>query len=346
MPGYPQKEQFRVIAAFMDRGESFDVAADGSSTSGRSTPFPKEPLSERAAAALESLLGTYLDDVRENTEIRLAFDDVPVDTRLGHAAARALADRLPDLYAYDPTAPSRARERMRHAALVKWRARRGMSAPPPLKLRPLPEPVPEADMAPLLDAVVGAREAAERAKAVAAIEAKGIGALPSVVSRLEGLPNESPVRAPLEACAARLASIVTEVSVGNDSDRLPARTAELLRGLRGAPLDEAGWLQLVLHVTRVMVKGRCWMYLRVVRQDDLGGITLQLSLKRRPLEPGSRLGGWKGSMGGSGGFWIADEGAKEASGWESQVAEVTRVVRSSPRTPIDLRFSLYRQVER
>src|SRR5207302_768954 len=133
--------------------------------------------------------------------------------QVGDFAAKILMDRWKKPSAFDPTADFRTRRRQKIALANSWRQAHNLPLlpePPSLKI----EPTPDAKIGPLLKAL---STDADRTRTLAEIESLGLSALPAVKRHQASLSADSPIQKDLQNLAARLRTIVQEVSLAPDS---------------------------------------------------------------------------------------------------------------------------------
>lgn len=342
--------RFSVLSAFL-RGSNYSVSASGPA-SGVGGPSPPARVDPDARRALEDLLGVSLDDDGEVDGVSMSVDGVDVDTRLGHVAARALAENLPETYRYDAKAAEPVREAQRLAAENQWRERHGLPPTVPPPPRPRPAPVASTAVASAVDRVLAAADDAQREITAASVEALGPGALPALVDRLEALAPDAPARSVLARAASRLASTITDVIVTKDSVPPDDALAKLLDEVKGKPFGKDVFTRLVLHTTNAGPSAAAGLRLRAARRDGLAGVTLAVTLVKEPAQSIGGGPGWGTSgpnlrvgeqaSGGSSGTMAFDYGQK-ADTWREDGERVEEAFASPPRTPVVVRFSVIRE---
>ena len=347
--------RFAIVGAFLEaRGGSsaFAIGSDAMVPSTGGVPAVLDPAAQRV---LEDLLGERLGDQSGVEDVWMTLGEGELDTRLGHVAARALSERFPARYRYDPKASPAVREAQRLAEQNLWRAAHGLAPVPPVPERPRPARVPDAAVAPILDRFL-AKEGEERAAAGKEVEALGIGALPAVLARAKATPREAPARKDLDALAARLASVVTDVVVGQDSLPPDAPFAAVLDGIRGKPFVGETFVRLVTTVLRAKPAGAVGIRLSIARGDDLKGALVVVTLEKNVVhgwgghEPGwsqlstsgpnVRIGGR--SHGGRGGGMNPDFAADPDS-WKDEGQEVETALATPPDVPVTIGVAAVRE---
>lgn len=150
-------------------------------------------------------------------------------------------------------------------------------------------PAPEAEIAPLLERLIAAPDAAQRDAAAVTIEKTvGLRALPALRSRLAQLANEHPANAALRALAKRLASQVRVVQPGTAT--LGADFKQQLDALRGESLD-AGLLErvLILLAGKLPPKTKGFTFIAERAEPDSGFV---ISIEWIPGLPQDSKVGW------------------------------------------------------
>ncbi|MBN2004535.1 MAG: hypothetical protein JXA21_14360 [Anaerolineae bacterium] len=255
-----------IRSGFRERGPA---PADGSEC--------PECESPETTTAIEDLLIFTLDDVEENSGLSTGLGDLTVHSpRNCDLAGYELAKHWPDRYKFDPGAPLSERDIQIVAMKNVWRQAHGLAALP-LSQRPVIPRVPGGIVQPLLDRIVQTGDQ----KAIRAIEALGLGALPAVKARLAGLEENHPARLPLATLAANLANIIREVVIAPDSVAPDPATREYLEALEGEPLTSQVVVDLLLRIANEMPHGITGIKIRADRNGDDTGVVLNLTLTRQ-----------------------------------------------------------------
>jgi hypothetical protein len=313
---------------------------------------------ERVRAAIERLLVAALDDTEERVGMggvwgRKRFSDPRICDMAGHVL-NLLAPRR---YPFDLEAPLAERDRARVALKNVWRQAHGQ-APLPLPARKAVPPVPEEKLQPLLEKRLRGPEA-ERQATEREIERLGVGALPGVLQRLEGAAD--PDRAVLERLARRLASLVTEVVIAEESLEPDALLAARLKDMKGRPFDPAAFVHAVTSLVEVWPRRAHAVRFTADRAGDGTGMVLKVDLldKARaaqlgrsgwtaqdPAAPRDRPYNWEYNervqVGRKGLRGVSGSGT--AVGWEGESAglrdALTEACAAAPREPIAIRVQL------
>lgn len=284
----PIEVRLAIVRAFASPSHGMSYGASGQSISRSSGPLdPPEP--PKIDPAAESLLVAALDD----TEARqgMAGDWMGVDffdPRICDMAAFVLAKRWPEKYAFRWNASREDRDIQLVVAKNVWRAAQGRP-PLPVPVRSDIAPAPEAEIAPLLERLIAAPDAAQRDAAAVTIEKTvGLRALPALRSRLAQLANEHPANAALRALAKRLASQVRVVQPGTAT--LGADFKQQLDALRGESLD-AGLLErvLILLAGKLPPKTKGFTFIAERAEPDSGFV---ISIEWIPGLPQDSKVGW------------------------------------------------------
>ena len=353
----PVERRFWILSAFLRGGPSSTVLTGPQAALGRGSGRPPTNLNPEARQALEDLLGERLGDDSGAEDVWMSIAGAGVDTRLGHVAARALAQLFPETYRYDPKASPEVRESQRLAAENAWHKKRGLPPVAPAPPRSKPEVIPAAIVGPAVDRFLRAAKGTEREAAGAAIEAMGIGSLPPVMDRLKGLAKDAPSHADLERIARALASIATDVVLSKESAPADDTFTALLNGLRGRSFDHDAFVRVVLGVTKGAPNGAAGLRLRALRGGDLSGVLVVVTLVKDPVQGwGGNPQGWsqwshsgphvrigderRGSKSGG----MAIEYGQEEGGWAEDAREVEDALRSPPEVPVVLSFAVIREV--
>ncbi len=211
----------------------------------RATPLAPTSLpSEATEQAIENLLAGRLEDVERRRGMTSGDKAVGREPVVGELAAWALAGRYPKRYAFDPDASPRERDAQRIAAANAWRAARGMAAIEPPRKRPAPTPIPIDALRADIDRAATGADAAARATAIAALESKGLPAVPALRAALESLGTDVPGRPDLEALLRRLALAVADVRIAGPASLAGDEFKAALEATKGRPITGAMWWDL------------------------------------------------------------------------------------------------------
>jgi len=228
------------------------------------------------AAAVESLLIGELDDSEELTDWYMGWDEKSsYSSRLCDLAGHELAHRWPERYEFDIEASLSERDTQIVAMKNVWRQAHGLEALP-LPQRPAIPRVPDETVQPLLDRIVQTGDQ----KAIRAIEALGLGALPAVKARLAGLAENHPARLPLATLAANLANVIREVVITPDSVAPDRATRKYVESFEGKMLTSPMMVEALFHILRKTPRGATGVKIRADRDGDDTGVVLSLSLSK------------------------------------------------------------------
>ncbi len=238
----------------------------------------KDAVSFALASARDELLVQELANT-ERSHITSSWGDEPQVKypRVCDLAAFYLAQFWKPKQPFRFYSPLLTRERYRTELINVWRERQGQ---PPL---PLPGPrtvkrLPDSAIGPKLDAVLAAKNDAERKGAIQAIEELGLTALPAVREFLAGVPEQHPAHAALKKTAARLAAVVSAVEFTKASARPDERTQKLLDAYKGKPLNMAGLFQFARVFTKALPTGIAGLIVAIDREGDDSGVMLTFTL--------------------------------------------------------------------
>lgn len=230
---------------------------------------------ERLRAAIEQLLIAALDDTDERVGMSGMWHGKEFsDPRICDMAGLVLNGLAPRRYPFDLEAPLVERDRARLALKNVWREAHGQ-APLPLPVRKAVAPVPEEKLRPLLEKLTRGPEA-ERKATEREIERLGVGALPGVLKRLEGAGD--PDRAVLERLARRLACLVTEVVIAEDSLEPDPLLAARLQDMKGRPFDPGTFVHTVSSLVKLWPGRVHAVRLTADRAGDGTGMVLKVDL--------------------------------------------------------------------
>jgi hypothetical protein len=245
------------------------------------------PLPKIVHAAADDLLAQSLSDTDEESSLRGGSDGKEVrDPAIGDLAAEVLAERWGQPRLFDIYGRLGHRERQRLEMTNVWLKKRGkdpIPLPEPRKI----EPAPDAQIRPLLAAVSTAKTPGERQPHLDALRKQGLPALPAIHVRLRSLKPDHPARKDLETLAGRLALTVAEARFHTNSATPSDEFRKRVEALRGTPITEERFLDLLLAVTRDLppkVRGICLSLERP--GDDTGAILVVTLVPDKPSRPG------------------------------------------------------------
>jgi hypothetical protein len=202
------------------------------------------PPSEEVERTIEALLADRLEDVERIKGMTMGGEAVGQQPIIGEIAAWTLAQRYPKRYTFDPDGSPHDREAQRIAAANVWRAAHAMPGLTPPTKRPAPAPIPIEAIRADIDAAASAPDAAKRAAAVTAIEAKGLPAVPALREAWKTLAKDAPGRADLESLVRRLALVVADVEIDGDATLAGDAFKSALDAAKGKPISGAMWWDL------------------------------------------------------------------------------------------------------
>jgi hypothetical protein len=130
---------------------------------------------------------------------------------------------------------------------------------------------------------------------MAEIEAQGLGALPGIQNRLATVTrNDAPERALLEKLVRRVACIIDEATLTENSLKVDA-VVDKLKNLRGKPFEPESFMELVRSLVKDLPKGVHALRFTLDRTSDGAGVALKVDLLD---EPRARQLGRSGSISG------------------------------------------------
>jgi hypothetical protein len=222
--------------------------------------------------ALEHILIAGLDDTEENHAISISTKGKQIDSpRLCDVVAGGFDSGYPFDHAASLTQRNQAILGVKNA-LRKSKGLTPIPAPIPKQIAETPEETIRTQVALLLDA-----PASDRKKRQAEIEALGLGALPGVVRILEKTPSRQD-KATLDALASRLARIVDEVGVVENSVEPDPTFAAKLAAIKDKSFDPESFLELVGLYDKKLPAGVHGLQFAVVRAHDGPGMTLKIAV--------------------------------------------------------------------
>ena len=274
--GQPQPVRSAVLESIDDLGVLL----------GRADP-PSKPAIERE---IEGILIVLLDDLhrtRASCSRRLRDRWVSFcDPRNADLAAIRLATTWPERYDFDPTVPTRLRDRRILGLKNAWRRTRG--------LEPLPEsPRPDVrsrdpGVVTAIGIVADALDAAKRREGIVRLETFGLGALPWIEDRLRDLPRDHAAREDLEALANRLANRVCSVAIECKDEGVRRAVEARVVDLEGKPLDPDVVVDVWLHALRCL-HGAGRIHLEADRLGDGAGVDVRIRIDPASGEGRSRV---------------------------------------------------------
>jgi hypothetical protein len=198
--------------------------------------------------------------------------------------------KQPDVF--DLSGSLRTRDRQRVQLQNVWRKKRG------LELLPLPairkvERLPDNEVQPKVQAILTAPTVSERRKALDAVAALGLAALPAVRETLAGLKADHPARADLQHLAGRLAFSVNEIKLGEGSVKPGKDLQQRLAALQGKPLEPAAMVDLLLTIARSRPEGVAGLEMGLEREGDDTGVDVTVTLVAEKVLAGGTPQGWQ-----------------------------------------------------
>ncbi len=240
--------------------------------------FAGKPFTQAARKAVDKLLISCLNDREEGYRRRRTCD----------LAADALAVRWgrPKLFAL--SGPLSVRNRKVVEVENVWRKKQGLKPLPAPEARRV-APVAETALAPLLKTLVASSSAPARRDAAGAVERLGLGALPRVRRELASLPKDHPAREPLSKLASRLACVISDVHFSDDSVARPDRMRKAAEALKGQPLSEKAFVELLVAVHKLVPAESSGMVIALDRDGDDTGVQLEIRVlpRRDPPQGGA-----------------------------------------------------------
>ena len=243
---HPVDVKLSVVSAF---GQSGNMSVFATGTGGSLTPAKVKADDASWRAAVEDLLVKALDDDERRLGMSGTWGEKSFsDPRICDVAGQVLWSRWPKKYTFDIAASPAIRDRQRLELKNTWRKQHGL---PPLELPHPPQihRMSEDELRPFWNAVLQAVNEQDRSKAVSAIEARGLSALPAARKLLATIPVAAPSRPTLEGLVRRLSVVVREiiVDVAVPDDHALAKASKTLVG---KPLTAEQFVDLILAYTR------------------------------------------------------------------------------------------------
>ena len=227
--------------------------------------------------AIEQLLFGALDDTEERTGMSGSWNGKNfTDPRICDAAGHVLNELAPDMYAFDLGAPLAKRNLAIVDLKNTWRKAHGLAILP-VPVHKTIVPVRDDRLQPLVEKLLQS-PAAEREKAMAGIEALGLGALPGVQNRLARSTRiEASERATLEKLVRRISCIIDDATLSKDSLR-PEAVVNKLKSLKGKPFEADAFVELIRSLVKNLPQGVQALRFSVDRTGDGSGLTLKVDL--------------------------------------------------------------------
>jgi hypothetical protein len=259
-----------VVAAFLEEETTATFMPEPKSARWRRKPAPRDAAAVRAA--VEKLLVAALEDEDEQNASGIWMGKEIHDPRVCDYASQVLNAIDPDRYPFDMAAPLALRDRCRLGIINTWRKAQHL---PLLHVGRTIPPAPEEALQPLVDRFLHG-SGSEREKARQAIDKVGLGALPSVLRRLDRAPKQD--REALEKLSRRLACIVDHVEFAPDSLMPDPPLLASLDTLKGKPLDPERFPEAITRMVDKLPAGVHGIRFAACRADDGTGIALRLDL--------------------------------------------------------------------
>jgi hypothetical protein len=257
--------------------------------------YRDEPqLPDDARRAVERLLVESLADTEDvgnsrSMWVRGATVETP-HRAVGDLAAVFLADRWERRQDFDPVGDYHTRRRQKAALANEWRRREGLH-PLPLPELPRVTPAPAERVAALLAATAWD---ADRPKALAALEALGLAALPAVRAHLAALPADRPDAVDLRVLAARLRAHVQEVEFVPDGIPPTPELRDRFLAWRGQRLTASDVTEAVLWAADRLPAGAFGVHVGLEHAGDATGLTVVVTVAaKRPLNFGGPRKHWQ-----------------------------------------------------
>jgi hypothetical protein len=274
-----QPEALRALGKDLRR-RPFDVRLAAVQAVGRLDRENYKVTPEAAAARDEFLIRAF-DDAERCWHLSMLCDDkVMHEPRLGDLAAHELAHLWKMPSAFDINAGPSVRQRQKMDLMNIWRTRQWLARlplPGPKHVERAPESVGR-----WLQALMNAANAGERREARLAIEELGSCALPAAAELLARTSANHPAHSELGICVSRLACVVRDVKLGKRSAVPDNDLRARIDSLRGKPLDAKALIDLYVAVLNPLPEGVRGIDVIVEREDDLSGISLDLTLVKGP----------------------------------------------------------------
>ena len=215
----------------------------------------------------------------------------------------------------------------------------------------LPTRIEPGTVEPLLRAMREAKSRADIQKAIAALEALGPAVIPEIRKNPAWFPQSNAFEADLASFEKRLACVVTEITFTKDPLVPDAGLGAVMGGLTHVPLTAEKFISVPLCVAKGWRNHSLGILLRAVRDEDLGGVSMQVSVTtNRAAQAGSQKGwNWLGrvtvgteSIHSSAGSSSAEYGATLEC-YEDLVSAINQAINASPEVPFIINFSMLRE---
>lgn len=298
--------------------------------------------------AVEDLLAAELDDTERRLGMAMGWGDKSFDDpRICDIVGQILAPHLGKNYNFDKSVPLAKRDLQRLELKNIWRKMRGLppvSSPPRIVVPRVSDEV----MKPLLTQIVNAENDAAQ-KAIATVEARGLGALPAVKEQLSRLEPKHPARSRLTTLAKRLACTVRSIVLHPQSLPLDRRLSERLNALKGKPLTSKNFVGVMLAVTNHLPSGAGGISLSADRLGDDTGVTITVRLVRaKPPKKGAEkewsiresVSVGEGTLLNAGGGSMDYVYGKTSDAYDDLIKEVDKALQASPEEPFQVRASV------
>ncbi|HUG70965.1 MAG TPA: hypothetical protein VMM76_24665, partial [Pirellulaceae bacterium] len=344
---FPVDYRLSIVAAFGSSEGNFGLSSSGIGL-GMNFPDDTWPFTDKAEAAAEKLLISSLTDTAERWEMSGNWSGKSfTDPRVCDIAAHVLSMRQPDKYSFDLEANTRQRDRQRIVMINVWRAEQGLA------LLPLPEAraterARAEEVEPLLQRLFQAQSDPEKEEVLQEIENLGLSALHAVRQRLEGgNPGELGYDS-LESLAARLAVIVSEVTVLPTSVNIEGALKSTIEGLKGQPLTSAAIVDLLVATAEGPPEGATGIRIAAEKYADDTGVIMTLTFTGERIPTQGSQKGWdtlhrvtlgKQSLFNSSGF-SSFAHAKSRSAYSERAGALDQAIAARPDQPFSLRVGL------
>jgi hypothetical protein len=238
---------------------------------GQPSTFTKE-----VRHAIEKLLVGELDDKAERIKLSgMWLGNKFRDPRVCDIAGQVLQQLMPDKYEFDMFVPLAERDRGLVSLGNVWLKSQGLPlvpAPVRKKIDPAPPGVLEPLLAKLLQA-----PAAERTKVEVQIEQLGLSALPGTLAMLEKT-DIGDGRSILRRLTSRLATVVEDVTFGDESLKPNATLAAKLTAMKGKAFDPDAFLIMMQWSMKNKSNETQALCFAVDRACDGTGVTIKVEL--------------------------------------------------------------------
>lgn len=260
MPEFPIHLKHALVSEFVEEPESTDK------------PKATDP---KVEAAIEALLVRALTDTEP---VLGTYGGVfGTNPRVCDMAAHVLAQRLPNEYRFVPDVPMHRRDIQIRSLQNVWRAQMNLSPLPNLERR-APDPLPSQRVMPWLTKLAEATTDDQRHAAVTKLEQLGLPALAAIQKFTGSLVADHAAQADLSQLAARLASLITEVSIEEHSATADGKVMGLLNKQTGQTLNGRQFVTLLINLVDSLPAGASGVLLTAYRFDDGTGVRLTIRL--------------------------------------------------------------------